>query len=69
MASRLHDGDYVEVIDHHIEELEERISALRKRMAAMTLERYEIRNQEVLLATMLETRKDLETFRAELVQA
>ena len=69
MASRLHDGDYAGVIDHHIKELEERISALRKRMAAMTLERYEIRNQEVLLATMLETRKDLESFRAELVQA
>jgi hypothetical protein len=69
MANKLDDGAYVDFIDRHIEELDERIRALRNRMAAMVLEKYEIRNQEVLLGAMLETRRDLEKFRAELVQA
>jgi hypothetical protein len=68
MANKLDDGAYVDFIDRHIEELDERIRALKNRMAAMVLEKYEIRNQEVLLGAMLETRKDLEKFRAELVQ-
>ena len=69
MANKLDDGAYVDFIDRHIEELDERIRALKNRMAAMVLEKYEIRNQEVLLGAMLETRKDLGKFRAELVQA
>lgn len=69
MAIKLDDGAYVDFIDRNIEELDERIRALKSRMAAMVLEKYEIRNQEVLLATMLETRRDLESFRAELAQA
>lgn len=66
MASVLQDQAHLEFIDRHIQELKDRIDALKSRIAAMTLERYEIHNQEILLGTMLETRKDLEKFRAEL---
>lgn len=69
MASMLEDLDQLRFIDRHIRELEQRIEGLKSRMAAMTLERYDTHNQEVLLIAMLETRKDLEKFRAELVQA
>jgi hypothetical protein len=68
MASKLEDLDQLSFIDRHIQELEHRIEGLKARMAAMTLERYDIHNQEVLLITMLETRKDLEKFRTELAR-
>lgn len=69
MAAMLEDIEQLGFIDRHIQELEQRIDGLKTRMAAMTLERYDTHNQEVLLIAMLETRKDLEKFRAELVQA
>jgi hypothetical protein len=68
MAAMLEDIDQLGFIDRHIQELEQRIDGLKTRMAAMTLERYDTHNQEVLLIAMLETLKDLEKFRAELVQ-
>ncbi len=69
MAAMLEDVDQISFIDRHIQELEQRIDGLKTRLAAMTLERYDTHNQEVLLIAMLETRKDLAKFRAELMQA
>jgi len=68
MANKLEDEAYLVFVDRHIEELKERIRALKNRMAAVLLKRYETHNQEVLLCTMLETRKDMERFRAQLVK-
>lgn len=68
MANKVEDEAYLIFVDRHIEELEERISALRNRIAEMVVEKYEIRNQEVLLSTMLETRRDLDKFQAELIE-
>ena len=55
-------------IDSHIAALEERIYALRNRMGAMHLEKYETRNQELLLSVMLETRRDLANLRTDLIK-
>lgn len=68
MDNTLEKENYLVFIDGHIAELEQRISALRNRMGAMILEKYEVRNQELLLSVMLETRKDLAKFRADLMQ-
>lgn len=62
------DMAHLALVNRHIEELDERIAALGNRMATMTLERYQTHNQEILLSTMLEIRKELEKYRAELAE-
>ncbi|GAC1544259.1 MAG: hypothetical protein NVS2B7_18480 [Herpetosiphon sp.] len=69
MADKIEDQAYLVFVDRHIEELEERIVALRRRMSEMVLDEYETANQEILLSNMLETREDMERFRAELIAA
>lgn len=54
------------VVDRHIEELNRRIDGLKERMATMTSQRYETKNQLVLLSTMEEVLKDLKLLRAEM---
>lgn len=66
MFDKLNEGFYPDFIERHLTELDQRIGALKDRMAAMILEKYEIRNQEILLSVMLETRKELETLSVEL---
>jgi DNA-binding ferritin-like protein len=69
MADKVEDQAYLVFVDRHIEELEERINALRERMVTMGLQSYETQNQQALLSSMLQVREDMEKFRAELVEA
>ncbi len=69
MADKLEDQAYLVFVDRHIEELEERIVALSSRISAMVLEKYETANQGLLLARMLEVKKDMKKFRTELIAA
>jgi len=68
MDYELNDGNSLEFIDGHIAELDGRIHALRNRMNTMILEKYETRNQQLLLSVMLETQTDLANFRKDLVR-
>jgi DNA-binding ferritin-like protein len=69
MADKVEDQAYLVFVNRHIEELEERINALRERMVTMGLQSYETQNQQALLSSMLQVREDMEKFRAELVEA
>jgi hypothetical protein len=69
MPDRIEDQAYLVFVDRHIEELEERINALRERMAKMALQSYETQNQQALLSSMLQVRDDMEKFRLELIEA
>jgi hypothetical protein len=64
---KVEDQAYLVFVDRHIEELEERILAMTSRMSVRVLKKYEAANQAVLLSSMLEARKNIERFRAELI--
>src|SRR6476620_7539728 len=53
-------------LDHQIEELKQRIRCLKERMAAMTSQQYETKNQFILLSTMQEVLRDLYLLRLEI---
>jgi hypothetical protein len=55
-------------LDRQIDELNLRIGCLRERMATMTTQQYETKNQSVLLSTMQEVLKDLHLLRLEIVR-
>lgn len=69
MANKVEDEVYLVFVERHIEELKERVIALKSRMSEMVLEKYETANQEILLANMLEVQKNMECFQAELITA
>ena len=69
MADRVKDQAYLVFVARHIEELGQRISTLRERIATMVLQSYETKNQQELLCSMLQVQEDMEKFRAELVEA
>ena len=68
MADRVEDQAYLVFVNGHIDELEERIDALKERMATMVLQNYEIQNQQALLSSMLQVREDIGKFRTELIE-
>lgn len=53
-------------LDQQIEELKQRISCLKERMAMMTSQQYETKNQSILLSTMQEVLRDLYLLRLEI---
>lgn len=68
MEDKVEDQAYLVFVDRHIEELEERINALRERMATMVLQSYETQNQQASISSMLQVREDMGKFRAELIE-
>lgn len=67
MAVRSEDHALMTLLDGHLDELEERIKALKSRMTSMVLEKYETRNQEILLSNMLKIRDDMAAYRKALL--
>lgn len=57
------------MLDRQIEELKQRIDCLKERMATMTSQRYETKNQSILLSTMQEVLGDLHLLRLEMLGA
>jgi hypothetical protein len=55
------------VVEHHIEDLNQRIGDLQERMATMSLHKYETKNQSILLSTMQEVLMDLKLLRREML--
>ena len=53
MVDRIEDQANLVFVACHIQELEQRISALREQMATMVLQSYETQNQQALLISML----------------
>ncbi|WP_194715421.1 hypothetical protein [Noviherbaspirillum soli] len=54
-------------LDFQIDELKQRMACLQERMATMTSQQYETRNQSVLLSTMQEVLRDLHLLRLEIL--
>lgn len=54
-------------LDRQIDELNQRMSSLKERMATMTSQKYETGNQSILLATMQEVLRDLHLLRLEIL--
>lgn len=67
MLNRMEDLPFLNLLDSHIEELEERIQGLRNRMVTMSIAKYATKNQEILLDNMLQIRKDMAALRNELI--
>lgn len=59
MTSMLKNALQPQLINLQIEDLEDRMRALKSRIASMSFMSYHIHNQEALLSMMLETRNDL----------
>jgi thermostable 8-oxoguanine DNA glycosylase len=55
------------VLDRHIQELNQRIDDLKERMTTMASQKYETKNQSILLSTMQEVMKDLKLLRLEML--
>jgi len=66
MTDKLNEKIGLDVVDRHIEELNQRIDHLEQRMATMTSQRYETKNQSILLSTMQAVLKDLHLLRSEM---
>ncbi|HEX8882999.1 MAG TPA: hypothetical protein VF797_00740 [Noviherbaspirillum sp.] len=66
MTVKLSEHTDLVTLDRQIDELNQRISSLKERMATMALQQYETRNQSILLATMLEVLRDLHLLRLEI---
>lgn len=67
MAGKLSEQIDLITLDCQIGELKQRISSLKERMATMTSQRYETRNQSVLLGTMQEVLRDLHLLRLDML--
>lgn len=67
MAGKLSEQIDLITLDCQIDEMKQRISCLKERMATMTAQRYETRNQSVLLGTMQEVLRDLHLLRLEIL--
>jgi hypothetical protein len=69
MADHSEDEAYLVLIDRHIEELEERLNALKELIASMVMEGQATRNQSELLINMLTAMKVTQALRAEVFEA
>lgn len=67
MAGKLSEQIDLITLDGQIDALKQRISCLKERMATMTAQRYETRNQSVLLDTMQEVLRDLHLLRLDIL--
>ena len=66
MTDKSNDQTDLITLDRQIEEMNQRIGCLKERMATMTSQQYETKNQSILLSTMQEVLKDLHLLRLEL---
>lgn len=69
MFNRQEYEGYLELIDDHIEELQERINSLKGRISGMKSEGYETRPQAELLTNMLRVMQALQVIRSETLEA
>jgi hypothetical protein len=67
MTEKLNEKTDLITLDRQIEELNQRIGCLKERMATMTSQRYETKNQSILLSTMQEVLRDLHLLRLEIL--
>lgn len=67
MTDKSDDQTDLITLDRQIEELSQRIGCLKERMATMTSQQYETKNQSILLSTMQEVLKDLHLLRLEIL--
>ncbi|MBV0882271.1 hypothetical protein KTQ42_23630 [Noviherbaspirillum sp. L7-7A] len=67
MTEKLGEQTDLITLDRQIDELNQRISSLKERMAAMASQKYETTNQSILLTTMQEVLKDLHLLRLEIL--
>jgi hypothetical protein len=69
VTTKVEDAAYMDLMERHISELEERLAALKNVMVAMNVEGADTHNQAELFANMVDAMSAVQRFRDEILSS